>query len=1054
MADDKKKILIDVLVQASDSIKKIADLRKNVADLREQQKELDLTTQEGREAYEAYAAEIRATNAEIRKRNKEIDNSVKQAMSEKTSLDALSASMANMKARYRAMSDEQRNAADGVALQQAILATNDALRLTEEGYGQYARNAANYRKANQKMTEELKALEDDLLAVSKQFLALSEAEREGEIGQQLITRMNELRTQIDNTGTSLDDLVVSQQQYSQSIISLISNNNTLTGSLMNMATSSDGASGMFSQLGVQGKALGKTLLTLAMNPVVLTIAAIVAVCALLAKAFQRNEENGDKLNVVMAKVGGIFQWLLKVLEPVATFLVDNLIIAFEKLSEAVEWTLNKIASVMEYLGLESAAKWVRETTEDVKKMTEASAKLAKAEAELRKEQRESEKIQKDYQKRAEKLRQLRDDDTKSIAERIKANEELGAVLQEQLQKELAIAQKALEVANLRVEVEGRTTENLDAQSAALTKIADIQERITGQESEQIKNATSLKKEASDKAIELFNKTLDAKLALDESLLRAESDYQSEDFAKRQEYERKLFKLTNDTEREKLAVLRKHGKITQKEYDTQLAVLEAKQQEFNNSQVKGLNDYFRDQLAEISSMVEQDVDAQIKDTQEKFAKAREELQNIQEPVKLVGQSEEDFEKEYGKYKALMLEKALLEKQLEEQQAKEIEAIHEASLQKRISDIEKYVDKQYQDDFDKFLDNEREKNRVEIEALNEIIRKKKEAGISVAADEAALRSLTSQANQIELNTELIQANENAKAKYEARKAYLEKEKELYKDNADKQIELNAQLAENDREYMQSRIENFAEYRDATLQMMSGLNDFLTAISDAEIQKYEEQNDEKKAMLQERLDQGLISQEEYDAQVEQADAELEKKKKDAERKQAIREKMMKVFQITTDTAMGIAKAVALSPLTFGMPFSAFMGATGALQLATVLATPLPKAARGGLIGGKPHSQGGTIIEAERGESIMTRRTTEMFGPLLSMLNELGGGVPFAKPMSDGGFSIRTNQQNTITPKDLEEAMSTAVEKMKVVTYVEDYEKVSTEYNEVVNNPSNDRN
>ena len=48
-----------------------------------------------------------------------------------------------------------------------------------------------------------------------------------------------------------------------------------------------------------------------------------------------------------------------------------------------------------------------------------------------------------------------------------------------------------------------------------------------------------------------------------------------------------------------------------------------------------------------------------------------------------------------------------------------------------------------------------------------------------------------------------------------------------------------------------------------------------------------------------------------------------------------------------------------------------------------------QGGYIGGRPHSQGGTIIEAERGEFVMSRNAVESIGlETLSMMNEGGGG------------------------------------------------------------------
>ena len=52
----------------------------------------------------------------------------------------------------------------------------------------------------------------------------------------------------------------------------------------------------------------------------------------------------------------------------------------------------------------------------------------------------------------------------------------------------------------------------------------------------------------------------------------------------------------------------------------------------------------------------------------------------------------------------------------------------------------------------------------------------------------------------------------------------------------------------------------------------------------------------------------------------------------------------------------------------------------------------AQGGMIDGPRHAQGGTLIEAEGGEAIMSRGAVTMFGPLLSSLNQMGGGRSFA--------------------------------------------------------------
>jgi hypothetical protein len=50
-----------------------------------------------------------------------------------------------------------------------------------------------------------------------------------------------------------------------------------------------------------------------------------------------------------------------------------------------------------------------------------------------------------------------------------------------------------------------------------------------------------------------------------------------------------------------------------------------------------------------------------------------------------------------------------------------------------------------------------------------------------------------------------------------------------------------------------------------------------------------------------------------------------------------------------------------------------------------------KGGVINGNRHSRGGVMINAEGGEAVMTRGAVSLFGPMLSMMNQAGGGASF---------------------------------------------------------------
>jgi hypothetical protein len=64
----------------------------------------------------------------------------------------------------------------------------------------------------------------------------------------------------------------------------------------------------------------------------------------------------------------------------------------------------------------------------------------------------------------------------------------------------------------------------------------------------------------------------------------------------------------------------------------------------------------------------------------------------------------------------------------------------------------------------------------------------------------------------------------------------------------------------------------------------------------------------------------------------------------------------------------------------------------------------AKGGYIDGPRHAGGGVMINAEGGEAVMTRGAVSMFGPMLSMMNQAGGGVSFNSNL------MTTRQDNPI--------------------------------------------
>jgi hypothetical protein len=97
----------------------------------------------------------------------------------------------------------------------------------------------------------------------------------------------------------------------------------------------------------------------------------------------------------------------------------------------------------------------------------------------------------------------------------------------------------------------------------------------------------------------------------------------------------------------------------------------------------------------------------------------------------------------------------------------------------------------------------------------------------------------------------------------------------------------------------------------------------------------------------------------------------------KQAQNDKALALFQAAVSTARAITEALP------NIPLSIFVGIAGALQIAAIASRPVPKFEKGGVVGGRLHSGGGTMVEAERDEYIINRRQSMRHRSELDAIN-----------------------------------------------------------------------
>jgi len=131
-------------------------------------------------------------------------------------------------------------------------------------------------------------------------------------------------------------------------------------------------------------------------------------------------------------------------------------------------------------------------------------------------------------------------------------------------------------------------------------------------------------------------------------------------------------------------------------------------------------------------------------------------------------------------------------------------------------------------------------------------------------------------------------------------------------------------------------------ALTDMYSKYSLFLDANENRQLKQFEQASDKKKARFKRQLDTGYINQNQYNKAVEKIDKELEKEKAEIDYKQAKRQKAIAAMNVITSTAQAIIGIWAQVPkFDLGITASILtgvVGALGALQLATVLKSPLP--------------------------------------------------------------------------------------------------------------------
>ena len=199
------------------------------------------------------------------------------------------------------------------------------------------------------------------------------------------------------------------------------------------------------------------------------------------------------------------------------------------------------------------------------------------------------------------------------------------------------------------------------------------------------------------------------------------------------------------------------------------------------------------------------------------------------------------------------------------------------------------------------------------------------------------------------------------------------ELAKKEVDEEIAEMERAKKADDDLAKKRQQNMRQWMQVAGQAISKISGLMGALYDGQIQKIDEEREIHQAHYDEEIERiealaerGAISTEEAEARKAAAEkrrsdkeAELEKKKQELEYKKAVWEKATAVAQTGIATALGIMQAMATMPPN--PVLAGVIAAMGAVQVATILATPIRAYAKG--TGEKGH-EGGLAMVGDGGK------------------------------------------------------------------------------------------
>ena len=666
------------------------------------------------------------------------------------------------------------------------------------------------------------------------------------------------------------------------------------------------------------------------------IGLVIAALASLAAMVTRTQKGVELFSKAWASVTAGFDVLLDR----AAVLGDAIVKIFQgDFKGAADTAKKAVAGIGEELENETKLAW---------KLKDALNQLEKQEIKVNMQRSASKAV-------IEQLKKDAEDTTKSLSERTEAAKKAYDMEKRDLELQMEIAEKRIantlgfvemndEVRNVirqvskgsmdmdelisKLGISESTIDDLKEFEEQFVHLNELQETSATKQTELQNKLNQSRKDTYNKAVELKENEVAELRALEDIILqmsvengerqRKETartyDRQIEDLKAKLEKEKGLSAAERTINAESMRLINQQIIALEKQKNKELAKL-ALEEKRTREEINATN------VIAGTKDVERQLEAELKLLEISREREVEEAEKTGADVALVD----------AKYEQMKIQKKdeYAQKRIEKESktAAKIALVNEAALQEELGAL----DLQYAKGLIKEEDYQKQREDIVTKYAVE------QAKISLAASKALLEDPNlSPESRLKLEEEIAQ-------------------KEIDLANAVRDAEIAA--AQQSADAQKKKIDNIAEAITQASQMLSALSDFASTLYEGQIQKLEEQQEANEkaseadlARIEKLAETGAISEEEAEARKRAAEEktakkneEIAKKKAALQTKQAKLEKATNIVTAIMNTSVAIMKALAQLGPVAGIVAASMIGAMGAIQLATIIAQPIPKYAKG---------------------------------------------------------------------------------------------------------------